>query len=358
MNKKGFTVIELLASFSIAMTILIVLFNVVIMMKDNIADINTKSNMLVSKDNLAYNINKKFSEKDISSITICEDGVKCYLFTYSDDSTDKLVYNTDSITFNNYTFDITSDITVNEPTVTEHYDSMNSTTYDGYFIINIPIQFDKKDYSIKAIKYINTNSIMVDFTEYIYDNNNNKYTPVEYLESTGTQFINTGYFPSENSKIEIEYSLAKTPSNFQGIIYYAESENENASFGVSIYNSNFHNGIGNFTVKTPVETQEKQKVYISKDKIIINNAVYTNDGNFIYEKPPIDKGVTVFTSTWSNADYKYFISAKLYSLMLYTDSTLVRDYIPVIDASSRPCLFDKVEKLCYYNQGTGEFLYG
>ena len=114
MNKKGFTVIELLASFSIAMTILIVLFNVVIMMKDNIADINTKSNMLVSKDNLAYNINKKFSEKDISSITICEDGVKCYLFTYSDDSTDKLVYNTDSITFNNYTFDITSDITVNE----------------------------------------------------------------------------------------------------------------------------------------------------------------------------------------------------------------------------------------------------
>ena len=333
MNKKGFTVIELLASFSIAMTILIVLFNVVIMMKDNIADINTKSNMLVSKDNLAYNINKKFSEKDISSITICEDGVKCYLFTYSDDSTDKLVYNTDSITFNNYTFDITSDITVSEPTVTEHYDSMNSTTYDGYFTINIPIQFDKKDYSIKAIKYINTNSIMVDFTEYIYDNNNNKYTPVEYLESTGTQFINTGYFPSENSKIEIEYSLAKTPSNF-------------------------HNGIGNFTVKTPVETQEKQKVYISKDKIIINNAVYTNDGNFIYEKPPIDKGVTVFTSTWSNADYKYFISAKLYSLMLYTDSTLVRDYIPVIDASSRPCLFDKVEKLCYYNQGTGEFLYG
>ena len=161
MNKKGFTVIELLASFSIAMTILIVLFNVVIMMKDNIADINTKSNMLVSKNNLAYNINKKFSEKDISSITMCEDGVKCYLFTYSDDSTDKLVYNTDSITFNNYTFDITSDMNVEQPIINEYYDTMSSTTYNGYFILNIPIVSDNHDYSIKIIKYYNSNNVII-----------------------------------------------------------------------------------------------------------------------------------------------------------------------------------------------------
>ena len=29
-----------------------------------------------------------------------------------------------------------------------------------------------------------------------------------------------------------------------------------------------------------------------------------------------------------------------------------------IDSNSRPCLFDRVSKECYYNQGTGEFLYG
>ena len=223
MNKKGFTTIELITSFSIASVIMLVLFNVIIIMKDNMSDINTKTNMLVAKDNLSYNINKRLKEKELTSLSMCEDGDKCYLFTYSDSTTDKLVYNTDSITFNNYTFDIISDITVTAPTVTEHYDSMNSTTYDGYFIINIPIQFDKKDYSIKVIKYFNTGSLMIDLTEYLYDDNSNKYTPVEYLESTGTQFINTGYFPSENSKIEIEYSLTKTPSNFQGIIYYAES---------------------------------------------------------------------------------------------------------------------------------------
>ena len=53
-----------------------------------------------------------------------------------------------------------------------------------------------------------------------------------------------------------------------------------------------------------------------------------------------------------------FTSLKLYILKLYDSDTLVRDYIPVIDSTERPCLFDKVSRECYYNQGTGEFLYG
>ena len=61
-------------------------------MKDNMSDINTKTNMLVAKDNLSYNINKRLKEKVLTSLTTCEDGDKCYLFTYSDDTSDKLIY--------------------------------------------------------------------------------------------------------------------------------------------------------------------------------------------------------------------------------------------------------------------------
>ena len=167
MNKKGFTTIELITSFSIASVIMLVLFNVIIIMKDNMSDINTKTNMLVAKDNLSYNINKRLKEKELTSLSMCEDGDKCYLFTYSDSTTDKLVYNTDSITFNNYTFEITDGIVVNTPTITEHYDTMSSTEYDGYFIINIPISINNKDYSIKTVKHVNSNNTIIDFNEYI-----------------------------------------------------------------------------------------------------------------------------------------------------------------------------------------------
>ena len=119
--------------------------------------------MLVEKDNLSYNINKRFKEKELSSITMCDEGDKCYEFKYSDDTSDKLIYsNADkSITFNNYTFDIIDGITVEEPVITEHYDTMSSTTYNGYFILNIPIVLDNHDYSINIIKYYNSNNVII-----------------------------------------------------------------------------------------------------------------------------------------------------------------------------------------------------
>lgn len=48
----------------------------------------------------------------------------------------------------------------------------------------------------------------------------------------------------------------------------------------------------------------------------------------------------------------------LKSFKIYDNNDLVRDFIPVLDNNGIACLFDKVENKYYYNQGTGEFLYG
>ena len=162
-GNKGFTTVELITSFALASVIMIILFNVIIIMKDNLSDIKAKTNMLVGKDNLSYNINKRLKEKELATLTTCADSDKCYLFTYSDSSSDKLIYDsTDSIiSFNNYTFEIADDIEVLEPTITEYYDPMSSTTYNGYFLITIPITLDEKDYSIKIVKHINSNDVNI-----------------------------------------------------------------------------------------------------------------------------------------------------------------------------------------------------
>ena len=176
MNNKGFTTIELITSFSLASVIMLILFNVIIIMKDNLSIVNALTTTLVSKDNLSYNINKRLKEKELTSLTMCEDGDKCYLFSYSDSTTDKLVYNDNSITFNNYTFEITDDVVVSAPIITEHYDTMTSTIYNGYIIINIPITVDNKDYSINTVKHINSENISIDITPVVYyDNNENRY---------------------------------------------------------------------------------------------------------------------------------------------------------------------------------------
>ena len=181
-------------------------------MKDNLSRVNAMTNTLIEKDNLSYNINKRLKEKVLTSLTTCEDGDKCYLFTYSDSTSDKLVYSIidKTIIFNNYTFNITDGMKVESPNITEHYDTMSSTKYNGYFILNIPITVDGKDYSIKVNKHFNTDSVVVDLTDQPYDTDGNKYTPVEYLESTGTQYINTNYYVTSSMMLDFNMQLKST----------------------------------------------------------------------------------------------------------------------------------------------------
>ena len=60
----------------------------------------------------------------------------------------------------------------------------------------------------------------------------------------------------------------------------------------------------------------------------------------------------------TEVDTSNYSKFKLYYFKIYDNDILVRDYVPVLDKNDRPCLFDKVSKTCFYNQGTGEFLYG
>ena len=355
MNKKnkGFTTIELITSFTLASVIMIILFNIILILKDNLSEVNAKTNMLVEKDNLSYNINKRFKEKELSSITMCDEGDKCYEFKYSDDTSDKLVYsNTDkSITFNNYTFDIIDGITVEEPTITEHYDTMSSTTYNGYFIIHIPIKLDDKDYSIKINKHFNTDSLVIDFRESVFDKSGNRYILVEYLESTGKEYINTEYYCTSNTLINMNLAMVSIEGDQKIFGSYGSGGvclgtlYSKWRFGPSMWAKNE----GNVTL-------DKTSIIIESNKYTFNDEVYTLPATYSI-KANNQYPIVVFGIAY-NGKLISKERIKLYDLKLYDGDTLVRDYIPVIDSSSRPCLFDKVEKKCYYNQGTGEFLYG
>ena len=358
MKKNGFTTIELITSFTLASVIMIVLFNIILILKDNLSKVNAKTNLLIEKDNLSYNINKRFKEKELSSITTCEEGDKCYLFTYSDDTSDKLIYsNTDkTITFNNYTFDIIEGIAVEEPTITEHYDTMSSTKYNGYFIINVPISLDNKDYSIKINKHFNTDSLVIDIGVY-YDANDNRYTRVEYLESTGTQYIDT-IVGSTMFKIYIDGNFMNITQTQYIIGAYYWNGNVNSNYRLlGISDEKFLAQIGaGGTEKKVIDADIARHLFaldLYSKTVSIDNMKYDLD----YSNKEIQYNLHLFCRIGTNG-LSNFAQFRLYSAKIYDNDTLVRDYIPVIDSSERPCLFDKVNRECYYNQGTGEFLWG
>lgn len=67
-------------------------------------------------------------------------------------------------------------------------------------------------------------------------------------------------------------------------------------------------------------------------------------------KVAIFKGI-LGTDFWGGANCRVF------SFAVTKDTKLERDYIPALDPTGAPCMYDKVSKQPFYNAGTGDFLY-
>ena len=190
------------------------------------------------------------------------------------------------------------------------------------------------------------------------DKDGNWYVEVEYLESTGTQYIDTGFMPNQDTSVI-------TKINFR------ELTSDNASvFGarIGVYYSHYGITIGSGTQNLFYYGYNNMSQEIGKKAIIntdyklnkMKNLLYVDDnliysGSYGYFNVP----VSMYIFGMNQNDEAIFKSKiMLYYMEVYDNDTLVRDYIPVLNSSNRPCLFDKVERKCYYNQGTGEFLYG
>ena len=174
-------------------------------------------------------------------------------------------------------------------------------------------------------------------------------TEEHYLESTGTQYIDMGLTLSNKSKIEITYSLMS-----YGAIFGAQQNGK--GFTINIGNGS-NSRWGNYSY-VPYSDTNFDKDVQEKHNIVYGKEGFYQDG-VLLNTPTINEFETSYNGYLFRANGASGISnVRIYSAKLYDNDVLIRDYIPKIDNENRPCLYDKIEKKCYYNQGTGEFLYG
>lgn len=83
-DQKGFTLVELIASFSLALIIMFFLFQIVIAVKELYVSSGIKTEMLIRQANLERQIGLDL-EKGIKTVTSCE--TDCYQLTFKDNST-------------------------------------------------------------------------------------------------------------------------------------------------------------------------------------------------------------------------------------------------------------------------------
>ena len=229
--------------------------------------------------------------------------------------------------------------------------------YDGDTLIRdfIPI-LDENDVAYlydKVEKKFYYNSGTGTFNYKKKASQNMQLTKVNYIESTGTQYIDTGVLPSNNLKINIKACYTNSNSS-----YMLGSDNAyNAGINIRL-DSKYIGIFGGSIMNTGVVSQVNVPVTIT----LQNNKIYV-DGQQKGSGSPQDvskyskSSIYVFC-THRGGKAQYNTRMRLYELQMYDGDTLVRDFVPVIDGSNIACLYDKVEKKCYYNVGTGTFSYG
>lgn len=184
---------------------------------------------------------------------------------------------------------------------------------------------------------------------------------VEYLESNGTQYIDTGIISISNKfQIEMQFSLNQS-KDYQNLFCCRESSSHTRTLFVKNLNGfrNDQDGWQN-VIAAPLSLNTKYILKSSQTQFKLSNNVLYNyqsgSGVTINRKVTLLNSYDVGSGVMSNT---YQFNGKIYYCKIWDDNTLVRDFLPTISTEEgrigEACLFDTVTNTYFYNQGTGKF---
>ena len=190
------------------------------------------------------------------------------------------------------------------------------------------------------------------------------YSPIEYLQFTGTQYIDTGAIVDSNTGFDITFEVLNGQSSSP--YYNLFGVRGNDSSGGTGETQNFFR-IDTIPVDSNSGTEFKygSTVYnsgitnTSKINIKLINKVYTKpDGSTITLSGNITSGLPMYIGciNKNNTAYGNKASLKIYRFKIYNGSTLAHDFIPVQRVSDKVLgLYDLKTSTFKTNLGSGVF---
>jgi hypothetical protein len=199
------------------------------------------------------------------------------------------------------------------------------------------------------------------------------YQELEYVQSTGTQYFNTNYFPNQNTKIVLKMEtmgMISGQTQFNAFGTTDDTSGSASRFGWWTYYSGtsyFRYGVqsasrdskinvtGNFINTLFTVTLDSLKAIIeTSSQTVEYNVPATTNFTLGYS-------LVLGGSKWNNGGTigNYQANYKLYSCKIYENDVLIHDWIPAIDKLNNVvCLYDKVDEEFLYGSGTENFIAG
>ena len=173
---------------------------------------------------------------------------------------------------------------------------------------------------------------------------------VAWLQNLGLQRIDTGLKSNEIDSFEIDVVVPNLSAWSRVLGSYGSTKilftpGESLSSGQISLNSSLY-----FDFTFDFKNRHKYR-FLKRDGLLIEWL----DGEFIDSISAdniIDyNSLSLFSGTTTT-------NPRIFGFRCCYDDVILRDFIPVLDISGRPAMYDEVSGQLFYNQGTGEFTWG
>lgn len=184
-----------------------------------------------------------------------------------------------------------------------------------------------------------------------------EYTELEYIESTGAQWIDTGFSPNQDTRTVVDFELTTAYSSIRAIFGVRDTSSSTAANQFAFWNtSNRSFRSDYFRTSQPISGLNAQNRYVvdknknitSIDGLTVTNAEATGQ---------CSHNMVLFAIS-NVGTPRYFSNLKFYSGQIYDNGTIIRDFIPAKNSNGQIGLYDLINALFYVNAGEGSFLPG
>lgn len=185
------------------------------------------------------------------------------------------------------------------------------------------------------------------------------YTQLEYIQSSGTQYIDTNFKPDGETTVNIAFQTSSAPDNLNDTlpVYGTATDYNSNAFEFWTLSGGFATyGSQDYKSNLGITTGKKHTVSQAKNVLTVDGTSYT----FTKQTFTAPYSLLLF-ATHRSGGIKICASAanlKIYSCEIYNNGTLVRNFIPAKNSGGTIGLYDTVNGAFYTNAGSGTFTAG
>ena len=181
------------------------------------------------------------------------------------------------------------------------------------------------------------------------------YTLLDYIESDGTQYIDTGFTPNQDTSAMLDAQFLNYDSGTQGILFGARTSSTENIFNIQrLTAGNWNMGYNNSNFNVGTADTNRHVFYKNKQYQYLDGVL---KGTGTYSAFTCPGTAVLFGTNNSGTKYATAFPAKVWSFKMWDNGTLIRNLVPA-QYGSNVGMYDLVNGVFYQNAGTGDFTAG